>query len=111
VVVQRYPSDIRFILREIPDVEIMSVVALVALAANVFCLVLLTKHRNDDLNFKSVWICSRNDIVANVSVLLASGAVLLTQSVWPDLIVGVGILIFFYRSGFVILREARHAQS
>jgi Co/Zn/Cd efflux system component len=90
-----------------PEVSLMSVVTLIALAANATCLALLTKHRSDDINMSSVWICSRNDLIANTSVLAAAGLVFLTQSHWPDFIVGLGITALFLKSGLGVLQGAR----
>ncbi len=58
-----------------PEARVMSMVGVVALLANLLCLFLLTKHRRDNLNMSSVWLCSRNDIIANTSVLVAAGLV------------------------------------
>ena len=58
-----------------PGVDTMGLVGLVALAANLVCLRLLWRHRGDDVNMRSAWICSRNDVIGNVSVLAAAAAV------------------------------------
>jgi Co/Zn/Cd efflux system component len=56
----------------------------------------------------SVWLCSRNDIIANTSVLLAAAGVWLLSSGWPDIAVGLGIAALFLRSAFhVIFRAGR----
>ena len=96
----------RVIYPELPAFDIMVVVGTGALLANLFCLYLLTAHRDDDINMKSVWICSRNDIVANVSVILAAIVVLFTSSPIPDLVVGLGLAFLFTKSAFGILKEA-----
>ena len=84
-------------------------VGALALLANSACLVLLWRHRGDDINMNSVWLCSRNDIIANVSVLAAGVAVWMTESAWPDIIIGIGIAIVFMRSAFfVISRSTRN---
>ncbi|MFW7378646.1 MAG: cation transporter [Oligoflexus sp.] len=92
---------------EIPSHEIMTGIGLLALIANLACLAILTKHRSDDINMKSVWICSRNDIIANVSVISAAGLVFLLGSPIPDLIVGFGLAFLFLRSAFAVIAEAR----
>lgn len=84
----------------------MGVVGLVALSANGVCLLLLWRHRGDDINMSSVWLCSRNDIIANVVVIAAAGAVWLTGSGWPDLVVGVGIAALFLKSALTVLSGA-----
>lgn len=98
-----------FLSGQYPDAHAMSVIGIVVLAINTFCLFLLTKHKNDDINFKSVWLCSRNDMIANISVLCAAGLVAYTSSKIPDVIVGIGIAVLFLKSSFVVLSEARQA--
>lgn len=90
----------------LPEADVMSWIGLVALAANSFCLFLLWRHRDDDVNMKSVWICSRNDIVANVSVLAAAALVWGLQSKIPDVVVGVGLSVLFVKSALSVLKEA-----
>lgn len=82
----------------VPDFQVMSAFSLLALAANSICLGLLWRHRHADINMSSVWECSRNDIAANISVFLAAGAVWVTGSGWPDLIVAAGLVIILFRS-------------
>lgn len=91
----------------VPAPGVMSLVGLIALAANVFCLVLLSRHRGDDINMRSAWLCSRNDVIANVSVVLAAGGVALTGSMWPDVLVGLAIATMFANSAFRVIRDAR----
>jgi Co/Zn/Cd efflux system component len=86
-----------------PEATIMSTVGVVALLANLFCLLLLTRHRKDNLNMSSVWLCSRNDIIANTSVLVAAGLVFLTHSVLPDLAVGLLLAFVFAKSAGKVL--------
>jgi Co/Zn/Cd efflux system component len=91
----------------IPEIEIMTLVGSIALVANLICLMLLTRHKDDDINFSSVWICSRNDIIANTSVLMAAGLVFFFSSPWPDLFVGFGITYLFLKSAIGILDDAK----
>lgn len=90
----------------VPSAEAMGIVGAIALAANAACLALLLRHRREGLNMESVWLCSRNDVVANVGVLAASGGVALLHSRWPDLLVGATIAALFLASATSILREA-----
>ncbi len=90
----------------IPEALTIETVALVALAGNATCLALLWRHRGDDINMQSVWLCSRNDIVANVSVLGAGAAVWWFGSQWPDLVVGIAIAALFLKSAATVLRDA-----
>lgn len=94
---------------ELPHQNSMIILALIALTANGYCLWLLTRHKDDDLNFKSVWICSRNDIVANLAVIMAAILVGYFSSAWPDLIIGLGIAVLFIKSAIGILQAAKEA--
>jgi len=90
----------------VPTFETMGAVSLLALAANGTCLALLWKHRAEDVNMSSVWECSRNDIASNVAVFVTAGAVWLTRSGWPDLLVGALLACLFLRSALCVLRSA-----
>lgn len=89
-----------------PQFEMIGLIGLLALAANCCCLALLTRHRSEDVNMRSVWLCSRNDIIANISVLIAALGVWLAGSQWPDLIVGLGIAVLFLRSAVHVFQDA-----
>lgn len=91
---------------QVPAFEAIGAVGLLALAANGLCLLLLWRHRSDDINMGSVWLCSRNDVVANVSVLFAALGVWLTGSGWPDIVVGLALAVLFLRSALHVLRGA-----
>lgn len=91
-----------------PEAATMGAVGLLALAANLVCLRLLTRHRDEDINMRSVWLCSRNDIVANVSVLVAAGLIATIHQPWPDWVVGFGIAALFLYSAWRVVRHARH---
>ncbi len=73
----------------VPSVPIMSTVAFLALTANVISAFLLYRYREGDSNMRSVWICSRNDAVSNIAVMLAAGAVYFVGHGWPDLLVAL----------------------
>ncbi|QJD60728.1 cation transporter [Pseudomonas sp. gcc21] len=90
----------------VPEAGWMSVIGLIALVANLSCLGLLYSHRSDDINMSSTWLCSRNDVVANLSVLCAAGLVMLTKSLWPDLIVGVALALLYLHSSVQVGRDA-----
>lgn len=91
----------------VPLFEVMGAFSLMGLGANSLCLFLLWRHRQDDVNMTSVWECSRNDIVANLAVFVASGAVWLTGSSWPDMVVAAGLVLFLMRSALRVLTVAR----
>ncbi|HSH28020.1 MAG TPA: cation transporter, partial [Wenzhouxiangella sp.] len=90
-----------------PVFELMGAFSLLALAANSTCLYLLWRHRADDINMSSVWECSRNDIVANLSVFVAAGAVWATGAGWPDIVVAALLVAFLMRSAFRVIGSAR----
>ena len=87
----------------------MGAIGLLALAANSVCLWLLMRHRSDDLNMRSVWLCSRNDIVSNVGVIAAAAAVWWLQSPWPDLAIGLIVAALFLHSAAGVTRAALRA--
>jgi Co/Zn/Cd efflux system component len=91
----------------LPSAPMIGGVGALALAANLFCLLLLSRHRRDDINMRSAWLCSRNDVVANTGVLLAAAGVRLTSAGWPDIAVGVVIAALFVGSAVGVLRAAR----
>lgn len=93
----------------VPAADLMGGIGLLALAANALCLVLLWRRRADDINMRSAWLCSRNDVMANAGVLIAAGAVSLTGSAWPDITVGLLIAAMFVRSAAGVVKEARRA--
>ena len=92
-----------------PEATVMSAIGLIALFANLVCLVLLARHRKDNLNMSSVWLCSRNDIIANISVLVAAGLVFLTGSILPDLAVGLLLTFVFAKSAGIVLSQSWRA--
>lgn len=91
---------------QVPVFETMGLIGTLALVMNGICLWLLWRHRSDDVNMRSVWICSRNDIIANSSVLVAAAAVWALHSPWPDILVGLGIAWLFLRSAISVLRDS-----
>ena len=90
-----------------PVASTMSAVAVLNLVANAVCLKLLTPYRDGDVNMSSSWECSRNDVIEGVAVIGAAGAVWLSDSPWPDLLVAVVLLAIFLRSASRVLRSAR----
>jgi Co/Zn/Cd efflux system component len=96
----------RAISGDIPDAGLMTVMSLVALTVNVTAFMLLTRFRNEDLNLRSVWLCSRNDLANNIGVLVAAGFVAWTGTRWPDLLVGLLVATLFMQTSFTVLRAA-----
>jgi cation diffusion facilitator family transporter len=96
-----------------PVAEAMGAVGGLALIGNAVCFWLLYRHRTDDLNMRSTWLCSRNDLLANTAVLAAAAGVSLTGSPWPDVMIGGAIAALFVQTAFTVVRESlielRHA--
>lgn len=90
----------------LPHGETIGLIGLLALAANTWCFLLLYRHRADNLNMSSVWLCSRNDLFANGGVILAGIAVIYSQSRWPDIAVGGIIAALFLKSAVSVLRQS-----
>ena len=89
-----------------PDPTTMGAVGALALAANVSVALLLYRYRTGDANMRSVWICSRNDAIGNVAVMLAALGVLGMGSAWPDLIVAGVMAALALSGGVQVLRHA-----
>lgn len=90
----------------VPKAEIMGLIGFLALAANMASVLLLMRYKDGDANVRSVWLCSRNDAVGNVAVMVASAAVWFTASAWPDLVVAIVMAGLFLRSSQLILVQA-----
>ena len=90
----------------VPIFEVMGAFSLLGLAANSLCLYLLWRHRHEDVNMSSVWECSRNDIASNLAVFFAAGAVWLTNSGWPDILIAVGLVGLLLRSSVRVISSA-----
>lgn len=96
----------RLMVPGVPLFEVMGAFSLLGLVANSICLYLLWRHRNEDVNMSSVWECSRNDIVSNISVFVAAGAVWLTGSGWPDIAVAAVLVLYLLRSAIRVIQSA-----
>lgn len=90
-----------------PHAEMMGIIAVVALIANVVVAVVLYAFRQGDADMRSVWLCSRNDAIGNLAVLAAALSVFGTGTRWPDLIVAAGMAILALTSSFTVIRHAR----
>jgi cation diffusion facilitator family transporter len=90
----------------VPVAETMGLIGTMVLIGNGICFLLLYRHRSDDLNMRSTWLCSRNDIIANVAVLVAAAAVGIFDAAWPDILVGAAIAALFLKSALTVLTES-----
>jgi len=89
-----------------PSSAVVGGVGALALAGNGACFALLYRHRGDNLNLRSTWLCSRNDLVANAAVLASAALVAMTASPWPDALVGAGLAALWLRTSQRVLGEA-----
>jgi Co/Zn/Cd efflux system component len=89
----------------VPEAEVMGVVGLMALAANVASVLILVRYKDGDANVRSVWLCSRNDAVGNVAVMVAALGVWGSGTPWPDLLVAAIMAGLFLTSASEILRR------
>jgi len=92
-----------------PQALTMSTISVLALAVNVSCFLLLYKFRQGDINLRASWICSRNDMIANLGVLTAAGLVAWLGAAWPDWVIGALIAGLIVYSAVFIIRDARIA--
>jgi Co/Zn/Cd efflux system component len=109
---------VRLFRGEVPEAHIMGAVGVAAIAANLVVLGLLLSFRHGDANRRSVWICTRNDVIGNLAVLAAALGVFASRSIWPDVVVAATMAFLAVRGGWQITgaalgerRAARHAHS
>jgi Co/Zn/Cd efflux system component len=90
-----------------PEALAMGLVGLLALAVNFGVALMLYRFREGDANMRSVWLCTRNDVIANVAVLIAAAGVFGTGTVWPDVAVAALLAVLGLSSGRIVIRHAR----
>src|SRR3989338_313782 len=96
----------KILVPSLPEAGLIYVLGFVALIANIITVLLLLRFRGDDLNVKSAWLCSRNDVLGNAAVIAGGFLVLYFGSMWPDIIVGVGIALVVLWSSIGIVRDS-----
>lgn len=102
----------RVLVLGVPEAAVMGMVAVLALAANLASVAILLRYRNGDANVRSVWLCSRNDAIGNVTVLLAAAGVWASDTAWPDLMVATVMAgLFLYSSAHIIRQSLRELSS
>ena len=99
----------RFLFGSEPESILMMTVGSIALVANLYCLMLISRHRDAGVHMRASWIFSTNDVIANLGVIISGGLVWLFGSRHPDLIVGAIISAVVVGGGFKILNEAKNA--
>ncbi len=90
-----------------PESLLMIGVGIAALIANLICLKLISKHRDGDVHMRASWIFSKNDVIANIGIIIAGGLVYLLDSSYPDIVIGVAIASIVIRGGIHIVNDAR----
>jgi len=90
-----------------PEPVTMGVIGLLALVANVTVAIILYTFRSGDADMRSVWLCSRNDAIGNVAVMIAAVGVLGSGQAWPDLLVAVTMGLLATSSGISVIKQAR----
>ena len=90
----------------VPDASVMGAVGITALAANALSVWILFRFRAGDANMRSVWLCSRNDMIGNAAVIAAAIAVAVVNETWPDLAVAVAMAALFLAGAISIVRQA-----
>ncbi len=90
----------------VPRAEVMGVIGFMALGANLLSVLLLARYKDGDANVRSVWLCSRNDAIGNVAVMIAALGVWGTATKWPDLVVAAIMAGLFLYSSVRILQQA-----
>ena len=91
-----------------PLSEFMMLVGLVALIANVICLLLIHKHKDGEVHMRASWIFSANDVIANLGVIISGVLVWWLDNRWPDIIIGIVIAVVILRGSLLILIDARN---
>ncbi len=91
-----------------PVASIMGSIGAAALLANLASVLLLMRYKDGDANVRSVWLCSRNDAIGNIMVMLAASGVWFSGTGWPDLIVAAIMASLFLSGAITIIRQARH---
>ena len=100
-------AGVKLFVDGLPDTATMGVFGVIALLVNSICFLLLSRYRDGDINLRATWICSRNDMLGNVGVLVAAGLVGWLGSMWPDIAIGLLIAAVVVRSAVRVVREAR----
>ncbi len=91
----------------LPNHVTMGWVGALALLVNVICTILLFRTRGKDSNMQSIWLCSRNDAIGNLLIIIAAGLVYATNSLWPDLAAALVIAGLASTSALKIIKQAK----
>lgn len=98
----------RMIVGSEPLSMLMMGIGVLALIANIICLRLISAHKDGEVHMRASWLFSKNDVIANLGVILGGVLVWLLDSRWPDLIIGAVIALIVFKGALHIIRDARH---
>ena len=93
----------------VPQAAVMGSIGFLALAVNLASVLLLVRYKDGDANVRSVWLCSRNDVIGNLGVILSGGLVVAFDSFWPDILVASVVAAVFLHTACTVLRDAGRA--
>lgn len=94
-----------------PESYLMISVGIAALIANLVCLSLISKHREGEVHMRASWIFSKNDVIANLGIIVGGLLVYILDSRYPDLIIGLAISIIVIRGGIHIVKDAKNEKT
>jgi cation diffusion facilitator family transporter len=100
-------AGVKLFVDGLPDTATMGIFGVIALLVNSVCFLLLSRYRDGDINLRATWICSRNDMLGNIGVLIAAGLVNWLGALWPDIVIGLLIAAVVVHSAVRVIREAR----
>lgn len=91
-----------------PVSELIIIMGLIALFANLICLVLIHKHKDGEVHMRASWIFSANDVIANLGVIISGAFVWWLDSRWPDIVIGIVIAVVILRGARLIMQDAKN---
>jgi Co/Zn/Cd efflux system component len=92
--------------QSVPSPAVMGIVGFLALVANLGVALMLYRHRQGDSNRRAVWLCTRNDAIGNLAVMLAASGVFASGTAWPDLAVAIVMAILALSSSYRVVSQA-----
>ena len=96
----------RLILGSDPESLLMIIIGSIALIANTICLMLISKHKDGEVHMRASWIFSKNDVIANLGIIIGGCLVYFLNSRLPDIIIGIAITLIVIRGGILIVKDA-----
>jgi Co/Zn/Cd efflux system component len=97
----------RFILGSEPVSALMISVGILALIANLICLSMIQQHKDGEVHMRASWIFSKNDVIANLGIIISGVLVWALESNWPDLLIGSLIVLVIFNGAMHIIRDGR----